>query len=380
MKIVVVSLFPNPEGKIVGGVQAAAYYISNAMLADPELRCELEIVTPSCAVRPASGPDHYQLGPLRVTPLYRPRALPVKFHILCYQRLQVRRELRARPGDLVHFHNSAWWAHGVTDRPHLITLYGVNERDTTFRGYRLTAALRSTAAGLTEGRARRRIRNVISTSRYLDQFLADDSRQRVWLIENPIEDTFFTISAQPVKGRILTASTVCARKNVLGLIRAFAELRAQGMASQLRIAGSGADSAYGHECRRLAVSLGVSSDVVFLGGLSVSAMRDELAKAECFGLVSFQETAPLAISEAMAAGVPSVASNLCGIPWMIENGKTGWLVDPHDTASIVDGFRRVLQAPNRMEMGRIAHLQAMERFRASTVARRTFEVYQTVLG
>ena len=71
----------------------------------------------------------------------------------------------------------------------------------------------------------------------------------------------------------------------------------------------------------------------------------ELAEACCLVLPSFQETLPVAIAEAMAAGVPVVASAVGGVPEMIEEGKSGYLVDPHRPDQIADRVLRILKDP-----------------------------------
>ena len=78
----------------------------------------------------------------------------------------------------------------------------------------------------------------------------------------------------------------------------------------------------------------------------------------------------------MAAGVPVVASNRCGMPYLVRHGETGYLVDPSDPGDVA---RRIAQLLRDRElgqaMGRAAKDAARARFHPSAVARRTREVY-----
>jgi starch synthase len=92
----------------------------------------------------------------------------------------------------------------------------------------------------------------------------------------------------------------------------------------------------------------------------------------------------MVIEQAMAAGVPSVATRAGGVPWMLEDGVTGWTVPVPDTLAgdpsmLADALTRLLGDPaEAAAMGERAKAEAEERFRPSAVARRTYQVYQRV--
>lgn len=88
----------------------------------------------------------------------------------------------------------------------------------------------------------------------------------------------------------------------------------------------------------------------------------------------------MGISEAMAAGVPVVTSNRCGMPYMVADGQSGFLVEPDDTADIARRLTQVLQDPAlRESMGAAGRQIALERFHPDVVARRTREVYMQAI-
>ena len=89
----------------------------------------------------------------------------------------------------------------------------------------------------------------------------------------------------------------------------------------------------------------------------------------------------MGIAEAMAAGTPVITSNRCGMPYMVRDGRTGFLVAPEDPPSVARRLREILG--NRelaRQMGRRARRFAWEHFRPDEVARLTLEVYREAIG
>ena len=106
----------------------------------------------------------------------------------------------------------------------------------------------------------------------------------------------------------------------------------------------------------------------------------ELTQAACLALVSHQETAPMIIAEAMAASVPVIASRITGIPYMIEEGQTGFGVNQNDAGDIASKLIALLSDKNRNQaMGRRCQEVALRRFHADVVAAQTLKVYEQII-
>ena len=85
----------------------------------------------------------------------------------------------------------------------------------------------------------------------------------------------------------------------------------------------------------------------------------------------------MAIAEAMAVGLPVIASNRCGMPYMVSEGQSGFLIEPDDHAQIADRLMQVLGNPGlRRQMGEEGRRIAMARFYPDAVARQTQAVYE----
>ncbi|HTI04810.1 MAG TPA: N-acetyl-alpha-D-glucosaminyl L-malate synthase BshA [Gemmatimonadales bacterium] len=125
-------------------------------------------------------------------------------------------------------------------------------------------------------------------------------------------------------------------------------------------------------------SLGLRKDVRFLG--KVENVGDVLRGADLFVLPSATESFGLAALEAMACGVPVVASAAGGIPEVVEEGKTGFLAPPGDVATMAARALQVLEDTSaHQRMAQAAAARARE-FSADHVVPQYEQLYEEVLG
>ncbi len=202
-------------------------------------------------------------------------------------------------------------------------------------------------------------------------------------IDNPIEDCFFSVDSVAGDPVVLVVGILHEGKNTLGAIRVAEAVRNRVPNVRFRLAGpwSGRTSeTYRQQVLSCHKQHGLESTVDFLGFLDRNRLLEELSRASCLFLPSFQENAPMVIAEAMAAGVPVAASRICGIPYMVEEGKTGFLFDPNDEDEMADRLCDLFASPDlRKQMGQAAKQVAENRFRADRVAKRTIEVYKKAI-
>ena len=111
---------------------------------------------------------------------------------------------------------------------------------------------------------------------------------------------------------------------------------------RLRLCGVGP---YENELRRRAQATGLEAQVEFAGLVPYEQIPDELRAADVFALPSLQEGLPLSLLEAMASGLPVVASAVGGIPTVIRDGDNGLLVAAGDVAGLRDALVRLAVDP-----------------------------------
>lgn len=127
-------------------------------------------------------------------------------------------------------------------------------------------------------------------------------------------------------------------KGIFDLLEAIAALRPAVPDVRLVCAGDG---------NRIAVAsyaetLGIADAVKFTGWVGPAGKRALLEAAAAFALPSYEEALPVGLLEAMGAGVPPVASAVGGIPEVVVDGVSGFLVAPGDRSSLERALRRLL--------------------------------------
>ncbi len=173
-------------------------------------------------------------------------------------------------------------------------------------------------------------------------------------------------------GFLLFVGRLRIRKGVEVLLAALKELRSRHPTATLRIAGDGEHR--GRLERRVA-ELGLGEAVAFLGTCDAGRVRRLLAGAAALVVPSIYEGMPLVVLEAMAAGVPVVASAVSGIPEVVVDGETGWLVPPENPRALADALGEVLAGPaEAWRRGEAGRRRVDERFRPSVAAAQWREI------
>ncbi|MET8063723.1 glycosyltransferase [Micromonospora sp. NPDC005686] len=148
-------------------------------------------------------------------------------------------------------------------------------------------------------------------------------------------------------------------KGIDTLLAAVARLRADGLAPRLVHVG---DGRFRHRLTQLADLLGVAEQVTFTGPLpSGDAVRQQLDAADLFVMPSRTEGLPKALVEAMARGLPAVASAVGGIPELLPEQH---LVAPDDAVGLAAAIRRLSSTPGLMTEASAENLTRARRYAA----------------
>jgi glycosyltransferase involved in cell wall biosynthesis len=171
---------------------------------------------------------------------------------------------------------------------------------------------------------------------------------------------------------LLFVSSLWPYKNCDGLLRAWALARSELGDRQLAIVGSGRDQEYLASLHSLVAELGISGDVVFVGGVPLEETVSFYRAADAFAYPSLNETFGLPILEAMACACPVVTSDISAMPETA--GGAAVLADPRDPASIA---RAIVEAagPQRDRL-REAGLRRASQFTWAATGAATLDVYR----
>lgn len=150
-------------------------------------------------------------------------------------------------------------------------------------------------------------------------------------------------SALPIK--ILTVARLSGEKGLDYAIRTIRELvhDAPGIHLQYEIIGGGD---WEKKLRTMIQESGLDGIVKLLGPKKQDGVRKALEKAHIFFLPSNVEVLPVALMEAMAAGLPIVATSVGAVPELVEDGKSGFLVPHKNTDAMKTALERLVRHPS----------------------------------
>jgi len=160
-------------------------------------------------------------------------------------------------------------------------------------------------------------------------------------------------------------------KGIPNLVRAFGLLHPEFPEARLEIAGEGPERG---SIAQLVDELDLRNCVTLLGWKSDFA--SVLANWDIFVLPSLEESFGIAAVEAMAAGLPVVASDVGGLPEIVQDGETGWLVPAGDPGQLADRLRTLLLQPEkRVRMGIQGKNRARTHFSEDRMVAEFAEIY-----
>ena len=180
---------------------------------------------------------------------------------------------------------------------------------------------------------------------------------------------------------IAFVGTVCERKGLVDLRDALVHLgREAGPAFRLEIVGDGAqEGPEAFDRVRGAYARADLPGVVFHGALDRAGVDEVLARAAIFCLPSHWEGLPLSLLEAMAAATAPVATRVGEIPWMLDEGRAGLVVEPRDVDALASALGELVRsADRRAELGAAARRRVEEHYAERTCFEAIAALYRRV--
>lgn len=376
LNLLVIGPYPRQPDKVVGGVEAVNATLTPALAAHDEIS---RVTALSFHRNVRRAQRQHVSDKLQIWHLPGQRR-PLLTRALL-ELWQARRAAAILQPDIVHGHGIAVPGDIATQlgRPAVITIHGMEHIEAQLAQRRgLGGTFRVRMVTSTVKRVLRRAQVIISISDYdaraLDGLIGG---QRV-SIPNPVLPTFFDQPRFDSEGcRVLFAGVLSPRKNIEGLLRAFATARTTVAGASLTIIGPTPNQAYLEQVHRLIADLHLGPAVRFLGHVETARLVEQMRACRVVALFSHEETSPTVLAQALALGKPVVASCVGGIPELVSDGENGFLVARGDEQTFAARLAQLLNDPDlSARMGRRGHQIALERSEPQAVARQTIRAYR----
>jgi glycosyltransferase involved in cell wall biosynthesis len=221
-----------------------------------------------------------------------------------------------------------------------------------------------------------RARGVVCISNHTRQEVEGLARQ-TWVVPNAVDPAYFNVVRRAAAiPTVVCVANISVIKNQNRLIRALDGLGQQPPFKAVFHGLVQPQFPYDAEFMRLVKERPWCE---YRGFADKAGIRQALSEATLLVLASLEDNCPMVVLEAMAAGVPVVASRVGGVPDLIEHGETGLLLEPEDISSITKAVGRMLtDEAGRARMAAKARERAKQRFDPRAVAQRHLEIYREV--
>jgi glycosyltransferase involved in cell wall biosynthesis len=194
------------------------------------------------------------------------------------------------------------------------------------------------------------------------------------VILNGIDLEQFARPREPVPGRVVGLGRLAPQKRPDLAVRAMSEVRARHPHAVLQLAGDGPAR---REIEQLVADLSLDRAVRLVG--RHANVPELLSEATCLVLTSDYESCPYTVMEAMAAGVPVVATSVGGVPELVEDGVSGLLVPPGRPEPIAAAISELLADPElARRLGNAGQVRAREKFSVQRMVDETLALYDEV--
>lgn len=199
----------------------------------------------------------------------------------------------------------------------------------------------------------------------------------IYQIDNAINYLFFKEYNLEYRNKIIYVGNITKLKRVFDLVKAIEIVRD----AELNIISNVIDYDYFYEIKSYIENNNLLKRVTLLKKLSQDELALKIAECTALCLPSGYESFGMVLAEAMAVGIPVLASKVGGIPYVVNNEETGFLFEPGNIKELAGKIEYIIKNKNEaIKMGKSANEEARKRWHPDIVAEKTNEVYKKVLN
>lgn len=265
------------------------------------------------------------------------------------------RDIVALHPDVCHIHGTGAFSkemyfalqqHGIKT---IVTVHGLlheEKKQALFRKPSLKGLYQLVIQSRDERELLNAVSRVIVDTAYVEDMLRSYGLKHVpemHVIPQGIDETYYTINCNPDNNVILSVGAIGPRKGHAYTIDMFNQLRAKGINVKLRIVGALTDKTYYELLQKKITDSQYCADISLEANLPREELLKAYASAKLFVLHSREESQGIVFAEAMATGLPVVATKIGGIPYVVEDGKSGLLCPYGDVDSMTEMVAKLMK-------------------------------------
>ena len=303
------------------------------------------------------------------------------YYYLFQVQKSVREIIKNYKPDIIHLHGSSpilFSLRGLDKKNVIITQHGIMAEELNYQNS-IIGKLKFWIKKKIEHYYFPRFKNYIFISNYNKKFLYGLKKNNYTgsLIYNPVKPDFYDLELRKSFGkRIVYVGVINQRKNLICLLQALVHVKNKVKDVHLDVVGGFANEEYQKKILSFIEENDLVNNVEFLGWKSQNEILELYKTTDLMVLPSLQESLPVSIAEAMAAGRPVIATNVGGVSEMISN-KSGFVFQPNNVQELQKCLMQFFNGDvSYSHFSQKAKEEAIKKFHPITVAKQTIEFYK----
>jgi glycosyltransferase involved in cell wall biosynthesis len=382
LKVLMISNLPVNINQIRGGVDSA---VINLLTGLSKLNIRLDVI---------SFPANVQI---KITTKFSKNIsihyIPTEilkntlYNYLVYGRRTIKTIIDSFEPDIIHIQGTGPQLMLLKHKDHnniVVTQHGIMKEEKKYQ-IGLKNKLKFGFKSIVESLYFTKIKNLIFISKYNKNLLHHNQIKMLTNTENipnPINSKFFDVKSGAKRlNRIIFIGALNKRKGLINLLKAINLLTNKGVDFHLDVIGGYTNNSYKNIIDNYLSTNSIDSNIKFHGWQSQEYIRKMMSVNTIFVLPSYQETLPVSIAEAMAAGLVVIANNTGGIAEMIADNKTGFIFSDNNIDELSIILEKLYSNKKLIQLiSKNAKLHAKQVYSSNNVAKTTYDFYQKVLN
>lgn len=381
MRIVQIGAYPLSSDMIRGGVEASVYGLAHELGKSNEVhvfdapRKGGEIGTAeegNVLVHRIDNPGRWQVSAIRQTK-------------------KMTKEIMSLQPDVCHVHGTNLFAWKMYKRlkkeglPCVVTVHGlarVEKKNALKNSFSIKGLVQYLYQGWVEKRFLGQLPMVIVDTEYVNDMINSYPIRRkpmMYVVPQGIDEDFYGVSCSQSSRVILSVGAIGNRKGHLLTLRAFERLREEGFDAQLVIAGIVAEQDYLGQLQSVLFRSKYKEGIRLCANLPKEDLRQLYQEAHLFVLHSEEESQGIVFAEAMATGMPIVATRVGGIPFVVAHGKNGLLSGYGDVKTFAENIGRLMKDQSQWQAMSDASRILAQNYHWTAISASVMRLYQSVV-
>lgn len=303
----------------------------------------------------------------------------------------IAKEIALLRPDVCHIHGTSLFAWLMYKRLNkaglscLVTVHGlvlVEKKNALKKEFSVKKMFQYLYQGWVEKRFLGQLSSVVVDTAYVRDMIGSypiRKKPDIYVIPQGINEEFYLIDCSPESRALLSVGAIGPRKGQLLTLRAFESLRDRGMDARLVMAGIVADQAY-HKMLHAVISNSKYQDSVQLClNLPNHELKKLYSEAHLFVLHSEEESQGIVFAEAMATGMPIVATRVGGIPFVVGHEQNGLLTDFGDVNAFADAICDLFSDNKKWQNMSNVSKQVAQKYHWSVIGNEITKLYRTLI-